>query len=169
LFRFRRCHYRRPGYRTLVKYRLIVVVAVGILLPISAVVLLATLVPPTDCRSEMPDDLARHWFSAIQTKVQPWRGRHHVFGTFMLPQQYKFDHLYTVRLIIDGVDTDFIAGSPEDEDVQGAQSRPGFYFKRVYLSTRTALWLLLTGHFADLKMACHWWLVITERNRSLTN
>lgn len=88
-----------------------------------------------------------------------------MFGTFMLPKQYKFDHLYTARLVIEGFDTDFIAGSPEDEDTQGNRTQPDYYSKTVYLSTRTALWFLLTGRFGDLSMACHWWLVITERNR----
>jgi hypothetical protein len=115
----------------------------------------------TDCRSEVPVNEKEHWFRAAQTMVEPWRGPHHVYGVFVIPDQYKFDHLYTAKLTIHGTPTTFLAGSPEDGD----RTEPGYYIKRVYLSTRTALWFLLTTRFGDLKTSCHWWLVITDRVR----
>ncbi|HEY5564524.1 MAG TPA: hypothetical protein VIL33_02970 [Rhodothermia bacterium] len=41
-------------------------------------------------------------------------------------------------------------------------SIPGHYPKRVYLPTRTALRLLVTGHFRDLQAACNWTLEIAD-------
>ena len=88
-----------------------------------------------------------------------------MYGTFIIPDQYKFDHLYTAKLTIQGVTAEFIAGSPEDEDIYSGRAEPGHYIKRVYLPTRTALWSLLNGRFGELRTSCHWWLVIAERVR----
>jgi hypothetical protein len=102
---------------------------------------------------------------ASKTVAQPWLGPHHVYGVFTVPERYKFDHLYTAKLTIQGIPAEFQAGSPEDEDAWGAPAEAGYYTKRVYLSTRTALWFLVTGRFGDLKSSCHWWLVIADRVR----
>jgi len=88
-----------------------------------------------------------------------------VYGIFTIPEQYKFDHLYTAKLTIQGVPTAFQAGSPEDEDINSGRAEPGYYIKRVYLSTRTSLWFLLTGRFGDLRTSCHWWLIVADRVR----
>jgi hypothetical protein len=82
-----------------------------------------------------------------------------VYGIFVIPEQYKYDHLYTVNLTIQGVPTPFVAGSPEDGD----HLEDGYYVKRVYLPTRTALWFLTTMRFGDLRASCHWWLLISDR------
>jgi hypothetical protein len=117
--------------------------------------------PHTDCRSDVPAHEKEHWFRATQTMVEPWRGPHHVYGIFVIPDQYKFDHLYTAKLTIQGAPVDFLAGSSEDGD----HTEGGNYIKRVYLSTRTALWFLLTARFGELKKSCHWWLVLSDRSR----
>jgi len=141
-----------------------IVLAVALAFLATATVLVN--VPPlTECRSEAPVVTREYWFRAMQTVAQPWRGPHHVYGIFSIPVQYKFDHLYTAKLTIQGVTTEFIAGSPEDEDIYSGRAEPGYYIKRVYLSTRTALWFLLTGRFADLRTPCLWWLVIEDRVR----
>lgn len=144
--------------------------ATGIAAAVAAVCLaiaavLAGMPPLTACRAEAPVLANQYWFQATRTVVQPWRGPHHVYGIFTIPEQYKFDHLYTAKLTIQGIPADFQAGSPEDEDIYSGRPRPGHYIKRVYLSTRTALWFLLTGRFGDLRTPCHWWLVIADRAR----
>jgi len=132
---------------------------------LTVVTVLVNVPPFTDCRSEVPDEARQHWFRATNTVVQPWQGPHHVYGTFSIPEQYKFDHLYTAKLIIHGIHAEFEAGSAEDEDMFSSRPGPGYYTKRVYLSTRTSLWFLLTGRFGNLRKSCHWWLVIANRNR----
>ena len=84
----------------------------------------------TECRSEAPVAAKQHWFHATQTVVQPWRGPHHVYGIFTIPEQYKFDHLYTAKLTIQGIPAEFQAGSPEEEDIYGGRAEPGYYIKR---------------------------------------
>jgi hypothetical protein len=130
-----------------------------------AVLVLYNLPPLTGCIEEKPSGHSQHWFPAALIRVEPWRGPHHVYGTFRVPRSYKFDHLYTAKLKISGLSTGFIAGSPEDADTYHGRAEPGYYFKTVYLSTRTALWFLVTGQFGDLRTACHWWLLIADRVR----
>ena len=119
--------------------------------------------PLTDCRSEPPVVVGQRWFSATQTVVEPWQGQHHVYGMFIVPDQYGRDRLYRAKLVIQGFSQEFAEVSPEGGDNDNGRAEPGHYIKRVYLPTRTALWFLLTGRFGDLNMPCHWWLVITDR------
>lgn len=141
----------------------------GWIVTAAAVALLATALankpPLSECRSEEPAAAKQYWFRAAEAVAQPWRGPHHVYGTFIIPEQYKFDHLYTAKLMIQGIPAEFQAGSPEDGDFFSGRAESGYYTKRVYLSTRTALWFLLTGRFGDLRTSCHWWLVIADRVR----
>lgn len=83
-----------------------------------------------------------------------------MYGMFSVPDQYRRDHLYTAGLMIQGFIEEFPETSPEGGDIYNDRTEPGHYIKRVYLSTRTALWFILTGRFGDLKTTCHWWLVI---------
>ncbi len=136
----------------------------GILLALLATATVLVNMPPlTDCRSESPVAATQYWFRATQTVVQPWRGRHHVYGMFSVPVRYRGSRLYTARLMIQGVTYEFPETSPEGGDHDNGRGDHGHYIKRVYFSTRTALWFLLTGRFGDLRTSCHWWLVIADR------
>ena len=130
---------------------------------LATAIVLVNMPPLTDCRSEAPIVAKQYWFRATQTVVQPWRGPHHVYGIFTVPDQYRRDRLYTARLMIQGFTEEFVETSPEGGDIYNGRDEPGHYTTRVYLPTRTALWFLLTGRFGDLKTPCHWWLVIADR------
>lgn len=134
-----------------------------------ATLLLINAPPLTQCRSEVSVDPKEYRVPALETVVQPWKGRHHVYGMFVIPEPYKYDHLYTTKLIIQGFETEFIAGSPEDVDPHTKVVKPGYYVKRVHVSTRTALWFLFTGRFGDLRTSCHWWLILRDRGWKPTN
>jgi hypothetical protein len=127
--------------------------------------------PSTECLAEPPVAAKLHLVRATKTVVEPWRGPHHVYGVFAIPEEYKFDHLYRASLTIQGIHAEFLAGSSEDQDISSGQPKTGQYVKRVYLSTRTALWFFMTGRYGYLKSSCHWWLVITDRvgHQSLTS
>ena len=130
---------------------------------LATVIVLLNMPPLTDCRSEAPVEAGQRWFSATQTVVEPWQGQHHVYGTFSVPDQYGRDRLYRAKLVIQGFTKEFAVISPEGGDNYNGRAEQGHYIKRVYLPTRTALWFLVTGRFGDLKMPCHWWLVIADR------
>ena len=131
---------------------------------LATAIVLVNMQPLTGCRSEAPVATKQYWFRATQTVVQPWRGRHHVYGMFSVPDQYRRDDLYTAKLMIQGFADESPETSPEGGDIDIGQAEPGHYNKRFYLPTRTALWFVLTGRFGDLRMPCHWWLVIADRN-----
>jgi len=130
---------------------------------LATAIVLANVPPLTECRSEVPVGAKQYWFRATQTVVQPWRGSHHVYGIFTVPDQYRRNRLYTARLMIQGFAEEFPETSPEGGDSYNGRAELGHYIKRVYLPTRTALWFLLTGRFGDLNVPCHWWLVIADR------
>jgi hypothetical protein len=130
---------------------------------LTAATVLVNMPPLTECPSESPVAAKQYLFHATQTVVQPWRGPHHAYGIFSVPDQYKRHRLYTARLIIQGFTDEFPESSPEGGVIYNGEAEPGHYIKRVYLPTRTALWFLMTGRFGDLKMPCHWWLVIADR------
>jgi len=131
----------------------------------AALLVLVNVPPLTDCRSETAVDSNQRWFRAARIVVQPWRGPHHVYGTFSVPDRYKRDRLYTAKLMIQGFTEEFTVNSSEGKDIDSGLTEPGHYMKQLYLPTRTALWFLLTGRFGDLRLPCHWWLVIADRVR----
>ncbi len=102
-------------------------------------------------------------FQAVDVVVQPWKGRHHVYGVFVIPDRFKYHRLYAVRLRIEGINAEFSAGSPENEESDSPVPLHGYFLRRAYLPTRTALWLVITGQFRNLLVPCHWWLVFVER------
>jgi hypothetical protein len=144
------------------KPRWLIVLSILLALLSTATVLL-NMPPLTDCRSESPVADGQYWFRATQTVVQPWQGQHHVYGTFSVPDHYGRDRLYRAKLVIQGFSQEFAEVSPEGGDNDNGRADPEHYIKRVYLPTRTALWFLVTGRFGDLKMPCHWWLIIADR------
>ncbi|HMS82073.1 MAG TPA: hypothetical protein PKD12_00300 [Nitrospira sp.] len=117
----------------------------------------------TDCHQIPAMKDGEHWFQATETVVEPWFGRHHVYGVFTIPITYKFDHLFTANLVIQGIHDALQAGSPEYTDMPSSTWETGSYRKRVYLSTRATIRFVGMGKFGDLKMPCHWWLVIKDR------
>lgn len=140
--------------RILVVYTSMVVVTLAVLLQLP---------PRAVCDRAPHAGEGEHWFPAEQTVVEPWFGRHHVYGVFTIPNIYKFDHLFVAKLKIQGTSHEFLAGSPEDAEVTNSDWLSGHYRKRVYLSTRTTMTFLATGRFGDLRSTCHWWLIISER------
>lgn len=140
-------------------------VTAGVLTLLAAMVALANIPPMTDCATEKPFSSNQYQVRATWIEVQPWRGPHHVYGTFSVPEYYKRDRLYTAKLMIQGFTEEFPHMSPEGEDIDSGPAEHGYYIKSLYLPTRTALWFLLTGRFGDLRTSCHWWLIIEDRIR----
>ena len=100
-------------------------------------------------------------FPASEVVAKPWLGPHHVYAIFIVPIKYRYDPWYTARLVLLGV-AQQAPISPEGGYL-GDSAQQGYYLRRVYLPTRTALWFMLSARFGDLKMPCNWWLVIGDR------
>lgn len=99
---------------------------------------------------------------ATKVVVEPWQGKHHVYAIFMVPDMYKDSTKYTATLTV-GTRHRFAAASwPQRQRIGDLSAAPGHYLLRSYISTRTALWFLVTGRFGDLQ-SCEWTLVFAER------
>ena len=57
--------------------------------------------PPTaDCAAEAPTDRKAHEIRATQVVVQPWLGKHHVYGIFLVPSRYRHNRKYLVTTTV---------------------------------------------------------------------
>jgi hypothetical protein len=92
--------------------------------------------------------------------VEPWRGRHHVYGVFMLPNEHQLN--YPIMLTVKG------AGSYRKEahmvkiNIEGYPVRSGHYLLQVNLKTRVALWMILRGLAYQLRQSPNWTLSYTQ-------
>jgi len=120
--------------------------------------------PTTNCGAEAPADSKIHTIRPTKVVVEPWQGRHQVYGIFMVPNRYKDDSRYSATMSVQGFDGVFTPGrSPENEHAEDVVAEPGHYVKRGYVPTRVALWFLFTGRFGDLRAPCHWTLGFVHR------
>jgi len=122
--------------------------------------------PPTvDCAAEAPTDRKAHEIRATQVVVQPWLGKHHVFGIFLVPSRYRHNRKYIVTTTVRGFGHLGTIGERFDEQyVDDPVAGPGHFLLRSYVPTRVALWFLLNGLFGDLRRPCNWTLVFVERS-----
>lgn len=119
------------------------------------------------CADEPVFPPVREHVRATRVEVEPWRGRHRVYGEFAVPLRYRSHRLYKMRLRITGVTETFPEISPEAGRMRGSAVEPGYYTMRVNIPTRMALWFLVTGRLADLKTPCRWSLLIEDRQASI--
>ena len=120
--------------------------------------------PPTvDCVAEAPTDRKAHEIRATKVVVQPWLGKHRVYGIFLVPSRYRHNRKYIVTTTVRGFDHSWVIGERFEEQHMGDQgAEPGHSLMRSYVPTRVALWFLLSGLFGDLRRPCNWTLVFTE-------
>lgn len=106
----------------------------------------------------------KYYANPVKLVVQPWRGQHNVYGTFIIPSGYKNDGFFTLTLpgnktycgkliTIGGV------------SLPGHYQQPTNYIIRGYLNTRIALGLIIQGHINDLKRPKNWKLGYFEKRK----
>ena len=119
--------------------------------------------PTTNCND-------RSWLSsndyvlATKVVVEPWYGRHNVYGVFVIPDQFR-DKDYSTAVVVRGV-TEHTDLSPVPTREHGIiiAGVPDRYVKHSHIHSRIALWFLLTGHFGDIQSKCNWALVFTAKS-----
>jgi hypothetical protein len=142
------------------------IIALSTVLLSAIITALVNIPPHLECQLHKAVNGEERWFNAIESVAKPWQGWHQVYARFSIPSQYRYDHLYTATLLIDGIAEWFSVGSTEKiGDVIVGSGDSAYYIKQVYLPTRTALWFLITGRFGYLRSPCYWWLVIVDRAR----
>src|SRR2546426_3943813 len=87
--------------------------------------------PSTNCGAEAPADSNVHTIRPTKVVVEPWQGRHQVYGIFMVPNRYKDNRRYFATMSIQGVNDQFALGrSRETEYAEDVGAEPGHYAKR---------------------------------------
>ncbi len=135
-----------------------------------AAVWLANRPPRGPCAALDASESGSHAFPALKVIARPWFGPHHVYGIFVVPDQYaRASYAETVK-VRNYEETLSRSRFPRPQQVENIVAPRGHYVKRSYVSTRVALWFLVTGRFGDLRRTCNWTLVFTERTpRAPTN
>ena len=86
--------------------------------------------------------------------VEPWEGRHNVYGIFVLPAGYEAKRFFAVR--VDGLSSYCGIVTLLDQPAYGVGIQPGERIAIGHLRTRTALWLLTKGKQEELKEPANW-------------
>ena len=145
------------------KKRALWIVIASVVCLLVALAGLANLLSSISCATEPPFTSKHYQVRASRVVVEPWRGRHHVYGVFAVPLQYRRHRLYTAKLKLEGFNEEFPEISPEAGRIYDTATEPRHYVMRVNFPTRTALWYIVLGRFHDLAAPCHWWLLIEDR------
>ncbi|ARV59618.1 hypothetical protein BZZ01_14140 [Nostocales cyanobacterium HT-58-2] len=98
--------------------------------------------------------------SAIKVVVQPWRGEHHVYGIFIVPDKYKEPPFFVLTVKGAGSYCEKPFGTLQDID--GISAEPGTHLIRDYIRTRTALRLIFQGLYNQLKDPQNWKLTYPD-------
>ncbi|WP_369750943.1 hypothetical protein [Calothrix sp. PCC 7507] len=101
-------------------------------------------------------------FSVQATKVvvQPWRGNHHVYGIFTVPDEYKQTPFFVLSVKEVGNECSKPFGYSQNYDDIFAE--PGTYLVRDYIRTRTAIRLILRGLYFQLSDQQNWTLTFPQ-------
>ncbi|QSJ16126.1 hypothetical protein JYQ62_30885 [Nostoc sp. UHCC 0702] len=86
--------------------------------------------------------------------VQPWRGRHHVYGIFMIPNGSRSDHFVTLQ--IPGEKTYCGRLVSRSNSIAGIHAKPGYSLARGYFNTRIAIKLIAEGKGNQLLQPSNW-------------
>jgi hypothetical protein len=93
--------------------------------------------------------------------VEPWKGRHNVYGIFVIPANHESDWLVTVTF----KDGQRYCGQMNitDDDSALQPLGEGEYVMQGLLRTRTTLWLLSHGKKGELEQPKNWTLWIRDK------
>ena len=119
--------------------------------------------PSRDC--QIGNSLSPQEIHASRVVVQPWLGRHEVYGIFVIPLRFRSSRTYTGTLWVDGFKDQFAPdGQFLDQHEEGVVVEPGNYLMRGYIPTRVALWFLFTGQLDELRSPCNWTIEFSARS-----
>jgi hypothetical protein len=95
--------------------------------------------------------------------VKPWKGRHQVYGVFVLPDGYQTNKAVVVS--IEG-ESPYCSGTPilvKGDKFQGVYATAGERIVVAYFRTRTASWLIAQGKADLLKQPQNWSLSVQKQ------
>jgi hypothetical protein len=99
---------------------------------------------------------------ATKVVIQPWRGEHHVYGIFMVPNEYKQTPFFVLSI------KDYIHECSQPfgyvQYLDGILAEPGTHLIRDYMRTRTAMRLIFQGLYFHLNDIQNWTLIFPQVN-----
>src|ERR1700732_4795549 len=97
---------------------------------------------PAECGAEGGTDSRPGEVRATRVVVEPWYGPHHVYGLFVVPDQYG-DPKYSETVTVQNFRREFIRKQIRKlHRIDDVTATPGSYVRRAYIPTRVALWFL---------------------------
>lgn len=99
--------------------------------------------------------------SALKVVVEPFLGRHQVYGIFRLPRE-KTPPGQPVILTVTGAGNYCEATSDLGDNCEGIEVSPEYYLSKHYIRTRTALELSFKGLLEQLRQPLNWTLTYSE-------
>ncbi|MEH2133417.1 MAG: hypothetical protein V7K86_22875 [Nostoc sp.] len=123
----------------------------------------------SDCNFEafLASKTPKFQVQATKVVVHPWRGRHHVYGIFMIPDQYKQAPFFVVT--VQGAGSYCSKQSGYKKNFDDIFAEPGTYLVRKFIRTRAALRLILQGLYFQVNDKQNWTLTFPEPKVSQRN
>jgi hypothetical protein len=118
----------------------------------------------TQCNAEafLQSSSKKYSIHATKVVVKPWRGEHHVYGIFTVPDKYKEAPFFV--LTVPGFGNDCSRPFGYRQRVDDVAAAPGTHLVRDYLRTRIALRLILQGMYNQLNNKENWTLTYPQEN-----
>jgi hypothetical protein len=116
----------------------------------------------SDCNSKalLASKTTKFQVHATKVIIQPWRGRHHVYGIFMIPDEYKQAEFFVVT--VQGAGSYCSKQFGYQKNSNDILAEPGTYLVRKFIRTRTALRLIFQGLYFQIKDKKNWTLTFPE-------
>jgi hypothetical protein len=93
----------------------------------------------------------------VKVVVDPWQGRHHVYGIFMVPTPQLYRAYAVIRITGSGLYCGGVSHPARQFD--DVVASPGHYVIKGFLRTRTSFWLMSKGARSKLADPNNWQLV----------
>jgi hypothetical protein len=114
-----------------------------------------------DAGDLLPKDLNTYKTHPVKVVASPWRGQHHVYGIFMIPEEFQPNSMSVVE--IEGSGSYYRKVVSEKQWTNGMQADPGYYFTKTYIRTRTVLGWSVFGFLPQFRKRCNWTLTYTKQ------
>ena len=107
----------------------------------------------------------KYYTHPVKIVVEPWKGEHHIYGIFQIPEGYSHKDVFTVKI----PNTATFCGLFMDaDDFAGVVPKPGYYLVKGFFRTRIALSIIFQGKGSELKNSQNWTAGYNqEKNHSL--
>jgi hypothetical protein len=97
---------------------------------------------------------------ATKVIVQPWRGNHHVYGIFMVPDEYKQAPFFV--LSVKGAGSNCSQPFGYSQNYDDIFAKPGTYLVKDHIRTRTAIRLIFQGLYKQINSQKNWTLTFPQ-------